>query len=121
MTSTLGSARDTPWQGQVKFVPSTRNRFSLTPEPKADTVLTVPLAGEVGDTPGAARIKSNMLYRRVGIALRYSGPKRVSKPLSLASVREPDAWTTIDSATPATFNTTVLSRVAPAPIGMSSS
>src|SRR5437667_7933871 len=54
MTSTLGSARDTPWQGQVKFVPSTGNRFSLTPEPKADTVLTVPLAGEVGDTPGAS-------------------------------------------------------------------
>src|SRR5215813_3584330 len=110
MTSTLGSARDTPWHGQVKFVPSMRNMFSPTPEPKEDTVLTVPLVGEVGDTPGVARIKSNILYRRVGIVLRYSGPKRVSKPLSLASMREPVPWTTTDSATPATFKTTVLSR-----------
>src|SRR5438034_10302499 len=114
MTSTLGSARDTPWQGQVKFVPSMRNRFSLTPEPNADTVLTVPLAGEVGDTPGAALIKSNMLNRRVGIVLRYSAPKRVSNPLPLASMREPDSCTTMHSAAPATFQITVLSRVAPA-------
>src|SRR5262245_3347103 len=119
MTSTLGSARDTPWHGQVKFVPSMRKRFSLTPEPKDDTVLTVPLVGEVGDTPGAARMKSNMLYRRVGISLKYSTPKRVSNPLSLASVREPVSSTTMDSATPATFKTTVLSRVAAAPMRMS--
>jgi hypothetical protein len=33
----------------------------LPPEPSADTVLTVLLAGEVGDTPGAALIESNML------------------------------------------------------------
>src|SRR5436190_13688913 len=112
MTSTLGSARDTPWHGQVKFVPSMRNRFSLTPDPKEDTVLTVPLVGEVGDTPGAARIKSNMLYRRVGISLRYSTPKRVSNPLFLASVREPVPSTTIDSVNPATFKTIILSRVA---------
>ncbi len=46
-----------------------RPAFSLTPDPKADTVLTVPLVGEVGDTPGAALIKSNMLNRRVGIVL----------------------------------------------------
>src|SRR5262245_26932214 len=120
MTSTLGSARDTPWHGHVKFVPSMRNMFSLTPPPNEDTVLAVPLVGEVGDTPGAALIKSNMLNRRVGIVLRYSGPNRVSNPLSLASVREPDAWTTTDSANPATFKTIVLSRVAPAPMGMSS-
>src|SRR5215831_16348619 len=121
MTSTLGSARDTPWQGQVKFVPSMRNMFSLTPEPNEDTVLTVPLVGDVGDTPGAALIKSNMLYRRVGISRRYSSPKCVSKPLFLASVREPAASTTIDSATPATFKTTVLSIVAAALIWMSCS
>src|SRR5262245_20479330 len=121
MTSTLGSARDTPWHGHVKFVPSMRNMFSLTPEPNEDTVLVIPLVGEVGDTPGAALIKSNILYRRVGISLRYSTPKRVSKPLSLASMREPAACTTIDSAAPATFRTTVLSRVAAAPMRMSSS
>src|SRR5215831_15258571 len=121
MMSTLGSARYTPIQGQVKFVPSMRNRFSLPPEPNADTVLTVPLDGDVGDTPGAALIKSNILNRRVGIALRYSDPKRVSNPLSLASMREPDPSTTIDSAAPATFKITVLSRVAPRPIPMFSS
>src|SRR4030095_614810 len=121
MTSTLGSARDTPWHGQVKFVPSIRNMFSLTPEPHEETVLTMPLVGDVGDTPGAALIKSNMLYRRVGISLRYSVPKRVSNPLSLASMREPAASITIDSAPPATLNTTVLSSVAAAPIRMSSS
>jgi len=43
MTSTLGSARETPAHGQVKFVPSMRNRFSLPPDPNADTVFTVPL------------------------------------------------------------------------------
>src|SRR4029453_3895140 len=117
MTSTLGSARDTPAQGQVKFVPSMRNRFSLAPEPSTDTVLTLPLDGEVGDTPGAARIKSKMLNRRVGIALRYSVPKRVSNPLPRASMREPDSWTTIDSAAAATFKITVPPRVAPAPMG----
>src|SRR4029453_16212194 len=121
MTSTLGSARDTPWHGHVKFVPSMRNRFSLTPPPNEDTVLTVPLVGEVGDTPGAALIKSNMLYRRVGISLRYSTPKRVSNPLSLASVREPVPSTTIDSATPAALKMTVLSRVGAAPTRMSCS
>ncbi len=70
MTSTLGSARETPEHGHVKLVPSIRNRFSLTPEPKAVTVLTVPLDGDVGDTPGAALIMSNMLKRRVGIVVR---------------------------------------------------
>jgi hypothetical protein len=49
-----------------------RKAFSLTPDPKDDTVLTVPLAGEVGDTPGADLIMSNMLKRRVGIVFRYS-------------------------------------------------
>src|SRR4029077_19003702 len=120
MTSTLGSARETPAHGQVKLVPSIRNRFSLPPEPNADTVFTVPLDGEVGDTPGAARIASNMLNRRVGMALRYSGPNRVSNPLLRASMREPDPSTVMDSATPASFKTVVLSRVAPAPIRTSS-
>src|SRR5689334_13305223 len=71
MTSTLGSAREIPAHGHVKLVPSMRNRFSLPPDPKAETVLTVPLDGEVGDTPGAALIESNMLNRREGIARRY--------------------------------------------------
>jgi hypothetical protein len=68
--------------------------FSLTPDPKADTVLTVPLVGEVGDTPGAALIKSNMLNRRAGIVLTYSCPKQVSNPLLRASMREPPSTTT---------------------------
>ena len=72
-------------------------------------MLTVPLDGEVGDTPGAALMKSNMLNRRVGMALRYSGPKRVSNPLLRASMREPEPSTTTDSATPASFRTTVRS------------
>src|SRR5262249_38973087 len=121
MTSTLGSARDTPWHGHVKFVPSIRNIFSLTPAPNEDTVFVMPLVGDVGDTPGVALMKSNMLYRRVGISRMYSCPKCVSKPLPLASMREPAASTTIDSATPATFKTTVLSTVEDAPIWMSCS
>src|SRR4051812_48715090 len=116
MTSTLGSARDTPAHGQVKLVPSIRNRFSLPPEPNAETVFTVPLDGEVGDTPGAARIASNMLNRLVGTALRYSGPNRVSNPLPRASIREPAPSTVIDSATPASLKTAVRSSVAPAPM-----
>ena len=78
-----------PLHGQVKFVPSIRNWFSLVPEPNAETVVTVPLDGEVGETPGAALIESNMLDRRVGIDGRSSGPKRVLNPLSRASMREP--------------------------------
>src|SRR4029450_10155993 len=81
MKSTPGSARETPWHGQVKLVPSMRKAFSLTPEPNADTVKVAPLAGDVGETPGAALIMSNMLERRVGMVLRYSWPKRVSNPL----------------------------------------
>src|SRR4029453_16845580 len=109
MVSTAGSARDTPAHGHVNFVPSMRNEFSLTPEPNTDTVFTVPLAGDVGDTPGATLRKSNMLNRRVGIVPRYSGSKRVSNPLPLASMREPDSWTsTTDPASSPTFRTTVL-------------
>ena len=122
MKSTPGSDRASPLHGQVKFVPSMRNWFSLVPEPNADTLWsTVPLPGEVGETPGAALMKSNMLDRRVGIALRSSGPKRVSNPRSRASMREPAPSTTTDSATPASFRTAVLSMVAPAPMRMSSS
>src|ERR671932_1570416 len=108
MTSTLGSARETPAHGQVKLVPSIRNRFSFPPEPNADTVFTVALEGEVGETPGAALIASNILNRLDGMALRYSDPKRVSNPLLRASMREPDPSTTIDSARPSIFSTTVL-------------
>jgi hypothetical protein len=83
--------------------------------------LTVPLDGDVGDTPGAALIESNMVNRLVGMALRYSDSKRVSNPLPRASIRDPDPSTTTDSAIPASFKTTVLERVAPAPMEMSSS
>ena len=44
-----------------------------------------------------------MLNRRVGIALRSSGPKRVSNPLPRASMREPAPSTTSDSSMPATL------------------
>ena len=97
-----------------------RNKFSLTPDPKAETVLTVPLEGDVGDTPGADRIRSNILKRRVGIVLRYSCPKRVSNPLLRASMRELPSTTT-DSAIPASVSTTTRSSVAPAPMVMFSS
>ena len=108
MTSTLGSARDTPAHGHVKFVPSMRNRFSLPPDPNADTVLTVPLDGDVGDTPGAARIASNMLNRRVGMVWRYSGPNRGLEAAARALRSASPPSTTTDSATPASFSTAVL-------------
>src|ERR1700687_1563974 len=120
MKSTPGSDRAMPLHGQVKFVPSMRNWFSFVPEPNADTVVVVPLDGEVGDTPGAALIESNMLGRRVGIGRSPSGPKRVPKAGFLTSMREPAPSTTTDSATPASFRTAVLSIVAPAPMLMSS-
>ncbi len=50
----------------MKFVPSMRNAFSLTADPNTETVFTVPLPGDVGETPGVLLIKSNMLNRRVG-------------------------------------------------------
>src|SRR5436190_22870221 len=72
MKSTPGSNRATPLHGQVVLVPSIRNWFSLVPEPNAEVVVAVPLDGDVGDTPGAARRKSNILARRVGIDLMSS-------------------------------------------------
>src|SRR5688572_31154671 len=94
MKSTPGSDRATPLHGQVKLVPSIRNWFSFVPDPNAEMVVVVPvvvvpLPGEVGEIPGAALMKSNMLARRVGIVLMSSGPNRVLKPESLASIRVP--------------------------------
>src|SRR4029453_13529337 len=130
MKSTPGSATPPPLQGQVKLVPSIMNKFSLVPEPNAETLAgeaaalidwSEPLDGEVGDTPGAALMKSTMLKRRVGIPRKSSAVKRVSTPLLRASMREPEPSTTTDSATPATFNTTVRSSVAPTPTATSAS
>ena len=47
-----------------------RNVFSLVPDPNAETLLVETLPGDVGDTPGAALMKSNMLKRRTGIVLK---------------------------------------------------
>src|SRR4029450_7349532 len=117
MKSTPGSDRASPLHGHVKFVPSFRNVFSLVPDPSADTLLVDMLPGEVGDTPGAALTKSNMLKRRVGIALRSSRPKAVCNPLSPASRREPEpSTTTTDSTTLFRFKTTGRSIVAPIPM-----
>ena len=121
MKSTPGSVRATPLHGQVVFMPSMRNWFSLVPEPNAEIVVAIPLDGEVGDTPGAALTKSNMLARRVGIASMSSEPKRVPNPGFRASMREPVPSTTTDSSTPASFSVAVLSMVAPAAIKMSCS
>src|SRR4030095_13992125 len=116
MKSTPGSAAPPPLHGHVKLVPSIRNRFSLVPEPNAETRAgdaaalidwSEPLDADVGDTPGAALMKSIALKRRVGIAWKSSAVKRVSNPLLRASMREPAPWTTTDSATPATFKTIV--------------
>src|SRR6476619_926752 len=97
MKSTPGSERATPLHGHVVFVPSIRNWFSLVPEPNAEIVVTVPLEGDVGETPGTFLSGSNMLERRVGIALRSSGPKRVRNPGSRASRSEPAPSTFTDS------------------------
>jgi hypothetical protein len=70
MKSTPGSDRASPLHGQVKFVPSIKNVFSLLPEPNAETLLVDTLPGDVGEIPGAALMKSNMLKRRVGRAPR---------------------------------------------------
>ena len=121
MKSRPGSVRATPLHGQVVFMPSMRNWFSLVPEPKAEIVVATPLDGEVGDTPGEALTKSYMLARRVGIASMSSEPKRVPNPGFRTSMRVPAPSTTTDSARPATFRTAVLSMVAPAPMLISSS
>src|SRR5690242_18787951 len=101
MKSTPGSDRATPLHGQVVFVPSMRNWFSFVPDPKAETVVMVPLDGDVGEMPGAFLSGSNMLARRLGIVRRSSGPKRVPKPGSRASIRDAPPSTTTASATPA--------------------
>src|SRR4029078_3092729 len=103
MKSTPASARATPLHGQVKLVPSIRNWFSLVHEPNDEMVVVVlegevPPEGEVGEIPGARRMKSNMLTRRVGIRVRSSGPNRVPNPGFRASMREPLPSTTIDSS-----------------------
>ena len=82
-------------------------------------VVWIPLDGEVGETPGAALMKSNMLARRVGIPSMSSEPKRVPNPGFRASMREPVPSTTTDSSTPASFSVAVLSIVEPAAIKMS--
>ena len=64
-----GSARAMPVPGAVKFVPSMRNWFSFVADPNADTVVLVPLPGDVAEIPGAILRKSDMPVRRVGIAL----------------------------------------------------
>src|SRR5258708_26321125 len=92
MKSMPGSDRAMPLHGQVKFVPSIKNWFSLVPEPNADTVLAMPVApegGDVGEIPGAALINSHMLERRCGIALMASMPKRLPNPRSRPSMRHP--------------------------------
>jgi hypothetical protein len=91
--------RRRPLHGQVKFVPSIRNAFSLVPEPNTETLLLATLPGVVGDTPGAARIASNMLKRRIGMDSTASRPNRVSNPLFRASSCEPEPCTTSDSRT----------------------
>src|SRR6266851_2153690 len=103
MKSTPGSDRATPLHGHVKFVPSISHWFSLTPDPNADTVVVADAAldGDVGEIPGAALMKSNMLMRRVGILVMSSGPNRVASPGSRASIRDPAPSTEIDSARPA--------------------
>src|SRR5262249_9489533 len=97
MTSTSGWGCAPPLLGQVKFVQSRRKAFSSAPPPKTDTQLLVPLEAEVGDTPGAALMKSNMLYRRTGTALICSEPKRLDNPIFRVSSDDADAATSMDS------------------------
>src|SRR6185295_1135439 len=107
MKSTPGSERAMPLHGQVKLVPSIRNWFSLVPDPNAETVVVLPLDGDVAESPGAALMKSNILARRVGIVLITSAPNRVPKPGERASMPAPAPSTTRDSATPAGSRTAV--------------
>src|SRR5215467_14677160 len=118
MKSIPGSERAMPVHGQVKLVPSMRNWFSLVPEPNAEMVVTVPLAGDVGEMPGIDLMASNMLVRLDGIVLRSWDPKREAKPGFLVSMRDPDPSTTTDSATPARLSITVRSIVVLTPMGM---
>src|SRR6476620_173302 len=120
MKSIPGSDRAWPLHGQVKFVPSNRNWFSFVPEPNAEIEKTLPLDGDVGETPGAALIESNMLDRRTGIDGRVSGPKRVLNPLSRAS-SQPVPSTTSERVYPAGCRANVLSMVAPTAMRTSSS
>src|SRR5215203_957927 len=93
------SVRATPLHGQVVFMPSTRNWFSLVPEPNTEMVVAILLDGEEGDTPGAALTKSHV-PRRVGIASTSSEPKRVANPGLRASMRETVPSITSNSSTP---------------------
>ena len=119
--STPGSASALPLHGHVKLLPSTRNAFSFVLDPNADTLSSVPLLGDVGDTPGAILMKSNRLNRRTGIVRRYSGPNRVSKPLLRASSRDPALSTTTAALNGASPSTTLRSIVCPTPMAMSAS
>src|SRR6476659_8500038 len=106
MTSTSGCGCGPPEHGHVKVVPSSRYRFSFTLEPKTETLGSAPLEAEVGDTPGVARMRSNMLKRRTGIAESDSCPNRVAKLVRCRSTIVP-ASTEMDSAMVPTFKMTV--------------
>jgi hypothetical protein len=74
-------------------------------------VVEVALDGDVGEIPGAALMKSNMLTRRVGILVMSSEPNRVANPVARASIRDPAPSTEIDSARPASCRIGVRSMV----------
>src|SRR6516225_2979058 len=93
ITSTSGCGAAPPLHGQVKFVPSSRKAFSSTPPPKTETQLLFPLEGEVGETPGAALMKSNMLYRLTGIDFICSEPNRLDSPIFHVSREDADTAT----------------------------
>src|SRR5262247_995124 len=100
--STSGWGAAPPLHGHVKFVPSRRKAFSSTPPPKTETPLLFPLEAEVADTPGAALMKSNMLYRRTGTAIICSEVKRLDSPIFRVSSDDTDAGTLMDSVIAAT-------------------
>ena len=85
-----------------------------------DMVLTEPLDGDVGDTPGAAFMKSNMLYRRVGMTGRDSARSGLE---SAASRFDPRAGSLDDNrlGDAGQLQHTVRSSVALAPMRMFSS
>src|SRR5262245_8446670 len=120
MTSTSGCGCGPPEHGQVKLVPSSRYKFSFTLEPKTETLGSAPLDAEVGETPGAARMRSNMLKRRIGIAGSVSGPNRVANPVRCGSTIVP-ASTDTDPATPPNFKMTDRSELPWTSLAMCSS
>ena len=82
-----------PWHGHVKFVPSMRNWFSLTPDPNGGDGVDAAAGRRRGRHAGRRPNHVEYAERRVGMLRSCSWPNRVAKPLSPAPISDSPSTT----------------------------